>query len=92
MNIAALLVFPLQMAAPSGPHAQPVVHFVVINMSGTARELHHRRDVVPLPIATRVAVQVPAGDRIEIVSAMDTKLKRVITVSATDEGHVVAVR
>jgi hypothetical protein len=69
-----------------------LVHFVVINMSGTAREVHHRGEVVSLPIAARIALQVPAGDSIEVVSAMDTKVREVITIEAKDEGQTLPIR
>ena len=69
-----------------------LVHFVVINMSGAAREVHHRRDTVPLPIAVRVPLQVPAGDSIEITGNTDNKVEDVIAISATDEGRTIPIR
>jgi hypothetical protein len=75
-------------AAPQ--HA--LVHFVVINMSGTAREVHHRGEAVPLPIAASIALQIPAGDSIEIISTMDSKVRKVITIAGKDEGHTIPIR
>jgi hypothetical protein len=79
-------------AAPQCPKSPcSVVHFVVVNMSGAARGLHHRGDVIPLPIAQRVALQVPAGDSIQITSETDSRLRDVITIAATDEGRTLAI-
>ena len=69
-----------------------LVHFVVINMSGRAREVHHRGDMIPLPVAVLVPLQVPAGDNMEITSTSDTKVEEVITIAATDEGHTIPIR
>jgi len=68
-----------------------LVHFVVINMSGAAREVHHRRDTVPLPVAVRVPLQVPAGDSMEITSNTD-KVEDVIAIAATDEGRTIPIQ
>jgi hypothetical protein len=69
-----------------------LIHFVVINMSGAAREVHHRRDTVPLPIAIRVPLQVPAGDSIEITSNTDNKVEDVVAIRETDEGRTIPIR
>ena len=66
-----------------------LVHFVVINMSGAAREVHHRRDAIPLPIAIRVPLQVPAGDSIEITSNTNDKVEDVVAITETDEGRTI---
>jgi hypothetical protein len=69
-----------------------LVHFVMINMSGSPRELHHRGDTVPLPVATRVPLQVPEGDTIEITSTTDTRTQTTLTVTTSDEGHLLPIR
>jgi len=69
-----------------------LVHFVVINMSGRAREVHHRSDTVPLPIAIRVPLQVPAGDSIEITSNTDNKVEDVVAITETDEGRTIPIQ
>jgi hypothetical protein len=69
-----------------------LIHFVVINMSGAAREVHHRRDTVPLPIAIRVPLQVPAGDSIEITSNTDNKVEDVVAITETDEGRTIPIQ
>lgn len=68
-----------------------LVHFVVINMSGAAREVHYRGDTVPLPIAVRVPLQVPAGDSMEITSNTNDKVQDVIAIAATDEGRTIPI-
>ena len=69
-----------------------LVHFVVINMSGASREVHHRGDIIPLPIAVRVPLQVPARDSIEITSNTDSKVEDVIPIAATDEGRTIPIQ
>jgi hypothetical protein len=68
-----------------------LVHFVVINMSGAAREVHHRRDAIPLPIPIRVPLQVPTGDSIEITSNTNDKVEDVMAIAATDEGRTIPI-
>ena len=69
-----------------------LVHFVVINMSGAAREVYHRGDRVPLPIAVRISLQVPAGDSIEITSNTNDKVEDVIAIATTDEGRTIPIQ
>lgn len=101
MNRALSFMLALAVAAPwSLPKADVtppkgkthLVHFVVINMSGAARELHHRGDRVPLPIAVLVPLQVPAGDNIEITSNTNNKVDDVIPVGAADEGRTIPIQ
>jgi len=69
-----------------------LVHFVVINMSGREREVHHRGETIPLPIAVRIPLQVPTGDTMEITSNTDNKVEDVIAISGTDEGRTIPIR
>jgi hypothetical protein len=69
-----------------------LVHFVAVNLSGAAREVIHGKDVVRLPIAMRVPLQVPAGDRIRITSFVDSRKDEVVRIATTDEGRTIAVR
>ena len=71
--------------------SQQLVRFVVVNMSGSDREVQAGDTVVALPVAMRVALQVPAGVAIRITSRTDQSLRRVMVISATDEGRVVPV-
>jgi hypothetical protein len=70
---------------------QHLVHIVMINMSGKSREAHVRDTVVPLPVAERVALQVPPGENIKITSNTDRTIARVITAASTDEGRTIPV-
>ena len=70
----------------------PLVHFVVINMSGAAREAHHHGDIIPLPVAVRVPLQVPTGDSIEITSQTNKKVEEAISIAASDEGRTLPIR
>lgn len=90
LTVAAPLSLPKANATPQKGKS-PLVHFVVINMSGAARELHHRGDRVPLPIAVLVSLQVPAGDNIEITSSTNNKVEDVIAIAATDEGRTIPI-
>ena len=69
-----------------------LVHVVVINMSGTTREVHHRGDTLLLPIAVRVPLQVPARDSIKITSNTNSKVEDVIPIAATDEGRTIPIQ
>lgn len=69
----------------------PLIHFEIINMSGQSREAHVGDAIVPLPVAQRVALQVPAGKSVTIMSNTNSRVTRVITISATDEGHLFPV-
>lgn len=71
--------------------APALVHFVMINLSGTLREATVRHEVVELPLAERVPMQAFAGDRVEITSSVDSKVDRAITISSADEGRVIAI-
>lgn len=92
--LATSIAFSPVGTTPNASHAETakVVHLVVINMSGSARELHHREDVVTLPVATRIPVQIPAGDKIRIESKTDTRVGVTITVNLSDEGRVLPIR
>lgn len=68
-----------------------LVHLVAINMSGAPRELIHGRDVVMLPVAERVPLQIRAGDSIQITSQTNTKIREVIAILATDEGRIITI-
>jgi hypothetical protein len=103
MNGARALILALAVALPGSLHkANPtpqsqkgeshLVHFVVINMSGAAREVQHRGDTVPLPIAVCVPLQVPAGDSINITRNTNNKVEDVIAIAATDEGHTIPIQ
>jgi hypothetical protein len=70
---------------------QHLVHIVVINMSGKSREAHVRDSVVPLPVAERVALQVPLGESIKITSDTDRTIARVIVAGSTDEGRTIPI-
>jgi len=70
---------------------QHLVHIVMINMSGKSREARVGDTVVPLPVAERVALQVPQGDNIKITSSTDRTIARVITTASTDEGRTIPV-
>jgi hypothetical protein len=70
---------------------QQLVHIVMINMSGKSREAHVRDTVVPLPVAERVALQIPQGENIKITSSTDRTIDRVITAASTDEGRTIPV-
>jgi hypothetical protein len=76
---------PTQAGATQSHH---LIHFTIINMSGKSREAHVRDTVVPLPVAERVALQVYLGEPVKIVSNTNQNVMRVITISATDEGHL----
>ena len=71
--------------------SRQLIHFTIINMSGKSREAHVRDTVVPLPVAERVALQVPPGESVTITSNTNRSVMRVIAISAKDEGHVVPV-
>ena len=86
MNRALSFILALAVAAPGSlqkanatPQSQNgkshIVHFVVINMSGMAREVHHRGDTVPLPIAARVPLQVPQETAFRSPATPTTKSK-----------------
>ena len=70
---------------------QPLVHVVIINMSGKSREARVRNTVVPLPVAQRVVLQVPQGGSIKITSDTDRRIARVITATSSNEGRVITV-
>jgi hypothetical protein len=70
---------------------QPLVYMVMINMSGKSREAHVRDTVVPLPVAERVALQVPQGESIKITSDTDRTIARVITAASTDNGRTIPI-
>ena len=70
---------------------EKVVRIVVINMSGKAREARVRDAVVVLPVAQRVALEVPVGARIKITSDADRAVGLVITAAATDEGRTIPI-
>jgi hypothetical protein len=80
-------------AANAKPRAsqQHLVHVVMINMSGKSREAHVRDTVVLLPVAQRVALQVPQGECIKITSSTDQTIARVITAASTDNGRTIPV-
>ncbi len=98
MFVLALSLTPavLQKAA-SGASPQttaqvrPLVHFEIINMSGRSREARIGDAVIPLPVAERVALQVPAGKAVRIVSDTNENVLRIITVSGFDEGRLFPV-
>ena len=103
MNRALSFILALAVAVPGSlqnANATPqshkgkshLVHFVVINMSGRAREVHHRGDTVTLPIAVGVPLQVPAGDSIEITSNTNNQVEDVIAITATDEGRTIPIQ
>jgi len=103
MNRALPFILALAVAAPgslqkvnatsqSQKGESPLIRFVVINMSGAAREVHHRRDTIPLPIAIGVPLQVPAGDSIEITSNTNDKVEDVIAIAVTDEGRTIPIQ
>jgi hypothetical protein len=70
---------------------QPLVRLVMVNMSGKSREARVGESVVPLPVAQRVALQVPKGECIKITSSTDQTVARVITAAPTDEGRTIPV-
>jgi hypothetical protein len=70
---------------------QPIVRVVVINMSGKSREAQVGDRVVALPVAERIALQVPRGEGIKITSNTDQRIARAITVAAIDDGRTIAV-
>jgi len=72
--------------------SNPLIHFVVINMSGAAREAHHHGEIIPLPVAVRVPLQVPNGDSIEITSSTNKRVKEAISIAASDEGRTLPIR
>jgi len=78
----------LQVRATQSRH---LIHFTIINMSGKPREAHIRDSVVHLPVAEPVALQVPLGDSVKITSNTNRGVMRVITISATDEGHLLPI-
>lgn len=92
--LALSFMFPPGQAMQETWHsAKPkLVHLVVINMSGFSRVLHHGNDLVPLPVATRVPIQIPAGDRIQITSETDRRVEITISVKNGDEGHILPIR
>jgi hypothetical protein len=103
MNRALSFILALAIAVPGSlqkanatPQSQKgkshLVHFVVINMSGAPREVHHRGHTVPLPIAVRVPLQVPTGDSIDITSNTNNKVEDVIAIAATDEGRTIPIQ
>lgn len=69
-----------------------LVHLDVINMSGFSRVLHHGNDTVPLPVATRVPIQIPPGDRIQVTSETDSRVEITIAIKNTDEGQILPIR
>lgn len=71
--------------------ARHLVHIEIINMSGQSREARIGNAVIPLPVAQRVALQVPTGRAIRIMSNTNRNLLRVITVSVFDEGRLFPV-
>jgi hypothetical protein len=71
--------------------SRPLVHFEIVNMSGQSREAYIGDAVIPLPVAQRVALQVPAGNSVKIMSNTNQSVMRVITISAIDEGHILPV-
>jgi len=73
------------------PTHQPLLHVVVINMSGKAREAHVGNTVVPLPVAERVALQIPQGASIQITSSTDRNFTRVFTPALADDGRTIPV-
>ena len=70
---------------------QHLVHIVMINMSGKSREVQVGDTVVPLPVAQRVALQVPRGESVKITSTTDRTIARVIVATATDEGRTIPI-
>jgi hypothetical protein len=70
---------------------QHLVRIVMINMSGKSREVHLRDTVITLPVAERVALQVPQGESIKITSSTDRRVARVIAVASTDAGRTIPV-
>jgi hypothetical protein len=65
------------------PH---LVHFIIINMSEENREAHVCNATVPLPVAKWITLQVSLGDSVKITSNTDSRVSRVITILAADEG------
>jgi hypothetical protein len=92
--LAASFAFLPGTTVQSAPHPEKaqMVHFVVINMSGSLRELRHRGDIVPLPVAMRVPVQVPVGDKVLIASSTNRKVEMTIAIEEKDEGRTIPVR
>jgi len=92
--LALSFVFPPGgvMQEVSHPDKPKLVHLEVINMSGSSRVLHHKNDSVPLPVATRVPIQIQAGDRIQITSETNSRVKITIAVKNSDEGHILPIR
>ena len=70
---------------------EPMVHMVIINMSGKSREARVRDMAVPLPVAQRVLLEVPRGGSITIASETDSRVARVITATSGDDGRVITV-
>jgi hypothetical protein len=68
-----------------------LIHFEIINISGQAREAHIGHSVIPLPVAQRVALQTTEGNLVQIVSNTNQKIRQVINVSCSDEGHLFPV-
>ena len=76
----------------SHPDKTKLVHLVVINMSGSSRVLHHGNDIVPLPVATQVPIQIPAGDQFKVTSETDSRVEIKIAVKVSDEGQLLPIR
>jgi len=92
--LALSFMFPTSRAMQEASHPEKpkLVHLVVINMSGSSRVLHHGNDIVPLPVATRVPIQIPAGDWIRITSETNSRVKVTIAVQNSDEGQILPIR
>ena len=71
--------------------SRPLIHFDLINMSGQSREAHIGDAVIPLPVAQRVALQVPVGKSVTIMSNTNQSVMQVIAITAIDEGHLFPV-
>jgi len=85
-SMASTLLSPSKTA-----QSRPLIHFEIINMSGKSREAHLGNTVIPLPVAQRVALQIPAGKSVKIMSNTNTKIMQVMVISAIDEGRLFPV-
>jgi len=89
---ATAVAAPFNIPSNASPAADHHVRVVLVNMSGQRRQLRLKSGDLDLPAGTWVAIDSRVGERLTIVSDMNTSLDEQIAVKHGDDARVLWVR